>query len=398
MKKIFLLLPLLIIGLSLSMLNAGAKKSGSSKKSIFKAPAAQRAYWPTKAWKIKKPEALGMKSDKLKIMEKYAFTRPAPESARKGIRTDGVVIIKNGYLVYENYGGSFTKDTLHITWSDSKSYTNALFGIAVKEKRLKVEDPAWKYFPSLKRGDHAKITIDMLLRMSSGLYSNETYEASPLKSTVNAMLFTTGHTDMAAYAARQDLEYPPGTRWEYASPTPNLLMAMLKKTMTPEEYDNYPWTKLFNVLGMKKVVWERDAAGTYVGSSYVYSTPRDMARFGYLFLNDGIWEGKRILPVGWVAYSTTIAPAYYTSKDLADDEKEDPAYGALWWLNRDVPEMNKKRALPDVPEDCFQAQGHWGQFIYVIPSLDMVVVYTGDNRDKTFSQNHFLKLVIDSIE
>ncbi len=397
MKKIYLLVPAVMIGLSLFFMTASAEKGGSSKKSIFKSPTAKRSYWPTKAWKTKKPDAAGMKSDKLKIMEKYAFTRPAPESERKGIRTDGVVIIKNGYLVYEKYAGGFTKDTLHITWSDSKSYVNALFGIAVKEKKLNIKDPAWKYWPSLNRGDHAKITIDMLLRMSSGLYSNETYEASPLKSTVNAMLFTSGHRDMAAYAAKQDLEYTPETRWEYASPTPNLLMAMLKKTMSTKEYDSYPWKKLFDVLGMKKVVWEKDAAGTFVGSSYVFSTPRDMARFGYLFLNDGNWENKRILPAGWVTYTTTVAPAYYTSKDLSEDEKDDPAYGALWWLNRDVPEMNKKRVYPDVPEDCFMAMGHWGQFIYVIPSLDLVVVYTGDNRDKTFDQNRFLKLIIESI-
>ncbi len=394
----------LVVSLLLSLLlidspeNADAESKGDSKKSIFKAPAAKRTYWPTRAWRAKKPEDTGMSSKKLQLMEKYAFTRLKPESERKGIRTDGVVIIKNGYLVYEKYAARFTKDTPHITWSDSKSYVNALYGIAVKEKRLKISHPAYRYWPSLKRGDHKKITIDMLLRMSSGLYSNETYEASPLKSTVNAMLFTSGHRDMAAYAARQDLEYRPGTRWEYASPTPNLLMAMLKKTMTAKEYDSYPWKKLFNVLGMKNVTWERDAAGTYVGSSYVFSRPRDMARFGYLFLNDGIWEGKRILPAGWVTYSTTIAPAYYTTRDLADDEKEDATYGALWWLNRDVPEVNKKRLYPDVPEDCFMAMGHWGQFIFVIPSLDMVVVYTGDNRDKSFKENTFLKLIIDSIK
>ena len=168
--------------------------------------------------------------------------------------------------------------------------------------------------------------------------------------------------------------------------------------MTHEQYNNYPWKKLFNVLGMKNVVWERDAAGTFVGSSYVFSTPRDMARFGYFFLNDGIWENRRILPAGWVSYSTAITPAYYTTKDLSDDEKNDPTYGALWWLNRDVPEMNKKRVYPDVPEDCFMAMGHWGQFIFIIPSLDIVVVYTGDNRDKTFKVNTFLKLIVKSVQ
>jgi len=147
---------------------------------------------------------------------------------------------------------------------------------------------------------------------------------------------------------------------------------------------------------MKKVVWERDVAGTFVGSSYIFTTSQDMARFGYLFLNDGIWEGKRLLPQGWVAYSTTIAPAYYTTK-LSKSDMADPAYGALWWLNRDIPEKNMKRAFPDAPDDMFIAMGHWGQYIFIIPSLDMVIVYTGDNRDDAFNINTFLKLIIDSI-
>jgi len=122
-----------------------------------------------------------------------------------------------------------------------------------------------------------------------------------------------------------------------------------------------------------------------------------MAKFGYFFLNDGMWEGKRILPEGWVKYSTTVAPAYYTT-ELSKEDIEDGPYGALWWLNRAVPEKNVPRPLPDAPEDTFSAQGHWGQFIYVIPSLDLVVAYTGDNREKVFSSNTLLKLIIDSIK
>ena len=372
-------------------------KAISMKPSPFRAPAKKRDYWPTKTWRVKAPAQLGMSAEALKKVEEYAFTRTGPESERKGIRTDGLVIIKDGYLVYEKYAGGFDKNKVHLTWSDGKSFVNALYGIAVKEGRLKVSDPAYKYWPSLKRGDHRKITIDHLLRMSSGLYANETYEASPLESTVTAMLFTTGRRDMAKYAADQDLEAAPGTFWEYSSPTPNLLMAMLKKTMTQREYDRYPWTRLFNKIGMKNVVWERDAAGTFVGSSYLYARPRDMAKFGYLFLNDGVWNGERILPKGWVSYSTTIAPAYYKT-ELTERQKTYGTYGAFWWLNQPIPEIGKGKTFPDAPDDTFAAQGHWGQFIYVIPSLDLVVAYTGDNREKVFSENTLLKLIIESIK
>jgi CubicO group peptidase (beta-lactamase class C family) len=375
-----------------------AANAGDGGKSLFAPPKAARAYWPTDGWRVKRPEDVGMSAAKLKAMDEYAFTRVGPEAERRGIRTDGLVIIKNGYLVFEKYAGGFNKDRVHLTWSVSKSFTNALYGIAVKEGRLKVEDPAYKYYKALDRGDHRKITIDHLLRMSSGLYSNETYEASPLKSTVNAMLFTTGHKDMAAYAAAQDFEAAPGEKWEYASPTPNLLMAMLKNTMTAAEYDRYPWDRLFNVIGMKNAVWERDAAGTFVGSSYVYATPRDMAKFGYLFLNDGMWEGRRVLPEGWVRYSTTLAPAYIKT-ELDAEDRIDANYGALWWLNMGVPEKNMPPVYPDAPRDMFMATGHWSQMIFVIPSLDMVIAYTGDTREKSsFSRNRFLKLIIDSIE
>ena len=329
-------------------------------------------------------------------MEAYAFTRTGPESERAGIRTDGVVIIKDGYLVYERYAGGFSKDKRHLIWSCSKSFTNALYGIAVKEGRLKVSDPAWRYYPPLDRGEHRRITIDHLLHMSAGLYTNESYEASPLKSTVNAMLFTTGHRDMAAYAASQALEAAPGTKWEYSSPTANLLMAMLKNTMDASTYTAYPWTRLFEPLGMRSAMWERDTAGTYVGSSYVYINPRDMARFGFFFLNDGIWEGRRLLPEGWVKYSTAVTPAMRTTR-LSEKDRAEGAYGAQWWLNRAVPEWNIPRAFPDAPEDLFCASGHWGQQIFVIPSLDMVIALTADNRDGSFDDNHFLKLILEGL-
>lgn len=386
------LVPVIVVGTFL----AGVPAAAAPGSSLFAPPAVQRDYWPTREWRTKSPAEVGLNPAALKRMEAYAFRRTGAEAERLGIRTDGVVIIKDGYLVYERYAGGFNQDKRHLIWSCSKSVTNALYAIAVKEGRLKVSDRAYRYYPALAGGGHRGITIDHLLRMSSGLYTNESYEASPLRSTVNAMLFTTGHSDMAAYAASQPLEAAPGAKWEYSSPTSNLLMAMLKNTMDAATYRDYPWTRLFGPLGMRSAVWERDAAGTYVGSSYVYITPRDMARFGFLFLNDGIWEGTRLLPEGWVNYCTTVAPAMRTTP-LSPKERAEGAYGAQWWLNRAVPEWNIPRAFPDAPEDLFYASGHWGQQIFVFPSLDMVIAITADNRDESFDDNHFLKLILEGL-
>ncbi len=364
--------------------------------SLFKPPNAERDYWPTKEWRTKTFAEVGLDPASIQNMEQYAFTRSSPESERQGIRTDGVVIIKDGYLVYEKYASEYNAEKRHLIWSASKSVTNAIFGVAVKDGFVRLDDPAYLDYSPLNREETHTITINHLLRMSSGLYSNEMYESSPLDSTVNAMLFSTGHQDMGAYAALQPVIAPPDTHWEYSSLTSTLLMAILKNKMEPRIYDAYPWKGLFDPIGMKSAVFEMDVSSTFVGSSYVHLTPRDMARFGFLFLNDGVWDGEQILAEDWVRYSTTVAPAMQTTKLTVDDLSEG-TYGAQWWLNRSAPEWGIPIAFPDAPEDLFYASGHWGQAIFVIPSMDMVIAYTADNRDDSMDYNHFLKLILEGI-
>jgi CubicO group peptidase (beta-lactamase class C family) len=376
---------------------AALSQSGPPGSSLFVPPPGKRDYWPTQEWRAKTLAEVGMDPAAIQQMEAYTFQRSGSEAERAGIRTDGVVIIKDGYLVYERYAGGFNADQRHLIWSCSKGVTNALIGIALKEGLIQVSDPVYRYYPPLDRSDTRTITFDHLLRMSSGLYTNESYEASPLKSTVNAMLFSAGHQDMGAYAAKQPVIAPPGSHWEYSSLTTTLIMAILKNTLDGKTYAEYPWTRLFDPLGMRSAVWERDVSGTFVGSSYVYLTPRDMARFGFLFLNDGVWEDQRLLPQDWVRYSTTVAPAMQTTK-LSPQDRLGGSYGAEWWLNRAVPEWDIPRAFPDAPEDLFYANGHWGQTIFVIPSLDMVIAITADNRDDSFDTNHFLKLILDGVK
>jgi CubicO group peptidase (beta-lactamase class C family) len=272
-----------------------------------------------------------------------------------------------------------------------------MYGIVTRMGLLSLEDPVYRYYPALDRQDSRGITFDHLLHMSSGLYAKEGFESSPLGSTVNAMLFSLGHEDMGAYAARQTAIAEPNTRWEYSSLTSTLLMAILKNAMDLKTYQEFPWKQLFDRLGMHSAIWERDVSGTFVGSSYVYLTPRDMARFGFLFLNDGVWEGQRILSEGWVRYSTSVAPAMQTTQ-LSAKDLEEGSYGAQWWLNRAVPEWGIPSAFLDVPEDLFFADGHWGQEIFVIPSLDMVIAVTADDRDGATNWNHFLKLVLEGVE
>lgn len=344
-----------------------------------------RSYWPNAGWKTKSPKELGVDAAALDKAFAYAFQRTGDEINRKGIRTDSLVVIYKGYLIKEQYTRKYKANTPHLAWSMTKSFVNTLFGIAVKQGLVSLNDKASKYIKSLETKVARNVTVKQLLNMVSGLCWNEGYEASPLKSTVIKMLYTAGRDNMGAFATQQGMCFQPGTHWYYSSGTSNLLMLILRSILK-KKYEAYPWTSLFDVLGMKGVTWERDQSGNFVGSSYLHAPPRQLAKYGFLYLNDGVWNGKRVLPEGWVKFTGTV-PA-------ADPEG---IYGAHWWLNVGRPEKNIAPRFPDAPRDTLVASGHWGQYLFVIPSKDLVVVRMGDDRQKIFSRNTLLKLIIASL-
>lgn len=352
---------------------------------------ARTTSYPTTDWTELSPEKAGINREKLKNLEQYLFTTTGREEERKGVRTDAFVLIRGGNLVYEHYARDFHKNRRHLIWSVTKSFANALVGMAVADGKMKIDESASKYFPALTGGGKEQIQIDHLLRMSSGLEWSEGYEASPLKSSVIAMLYTRGRNDMASFAAEQDLGHPPGTHWYYSSGTTNIIMALLKNAYGDQKFEELIFSRLLKGIGMRFATFERDTANTPVGSSYLYTTARDLARFGYLYLHDGVWQGRRLLPEKWVRYTTTMAPAYYTTDIKEEDHKDNP--GAQWYINVGIPERGQKPPWPDAPADTFAALGHWGQSMYVIPSLDMVAVRLGDDRDGSFDKNKYLALL-----
>jgi CubicO group peptidase (beta-lactamase class C family) len=206
------------------------------------------------------------------------------------------------------------------------------------------------------------------------------------------MLYGEGQRDMGRFDARHHRRDPPGTSWLYSSGDTNALSSAVGSVLSPKYGDRFPWKVLFDPIGAKHVAFERDGAGTYVGSSYWYATARDAARFGYLYLNDGCWNGQRIEPEGWVSESTSVNPVFLKQR-LASDPTD--RYGRLWWLNRSVPPLGFPVPYPHVPEDAYFAEGHWGQTISVLPSLDMVIVRFADDRDSSaLDFDHFLELAI----
>ena len=262
------------------------------------------------------------------------------------------LVLHKGMPVAEAYDPQFGKETRFLSWSMAKSFTNALVGILVNEGRMDVSQPA--EIEEWKGDDRSKITLNDLMQMQSGLEWNEDYGS---RSDVNVMLHCKG--DMDRFAFNQPLEYPAGTHWYYSSGTANIISFLLREQFnTDSAYYAFAYSQLFNRIGIDDAVFEVDAEGRFVASSYLYATARDYARFALLFQNDGIFNGDTILPEGWVEYTRT--PATQSNGE----------YGALFWLN-------KSRELPSAPENMYQCVGHDGQRIFLLPDQQLIVIILG---------------------
>jgi CubicO group peptidase (beta-lactamase class C family) len=330
----------------------------------------------------------------LEALDRYAFPARLPD--RKGIRTDGLLLLRGGAIVHERYADGFGPATPHVAWSCAKSLTAALAGVAVARGALDLDASICRQLPP--GGGHCGLTARHLLQLASGLDWSESYEGKGLQaSSVLAMLYGVGRADMAGFVRRHASRAPPGERFNYASGDSVLLSAVVGAALSPGLGASWPSVALFDPLGMESAVLERDAAGTVVGSSLWHATPRDMGRLGLLYLADGCWGGARLLPLGFVAASTALsAPSRSgAAGERAGAGRAGDRFGLGWWLNRPVPELGLPAPWAGVPEDAFAARGHWGQLIAVVPSLGLVVVRTADDREAgAFELGRFLALAI----
>ena len=225
-------------------------------------------------------------------------------------------------------------------------------GIAVREGLLDVSAPA--AVPEWQNDARAEITLDQLLRMSSGLEFNEDYVDQGISDVITMLMFD-GRHDTGGYAAAKPLLHPPGSFWSYSSGTTNIICRILRDTIGngPTGMLDFMQRELWGPLGMRSPTPRFDTAGTFIGSSFLFAMPQDFARFGYLYLRDGVWDGTRILPEGWVDYART--PTYNDGES---------AYGAHWWMKPDNP-------------DWFYASGYDGQRILLVPEKDAIIVRVG---------------------
>ncbi|WP_421525891.1 serine hydrolase domain-containing protein [Pseudomonas yamanorum] len=343
---------------------------------------AQAETWPEKDWSQGQP----LTGPAAKALDDYAFP-PRDDTTRKGIRTDALLIIRDGQIIYERYAAPTTASTPHLTWSISKSLMATVLGVAFGENRFKLTDPAARFYPPMKQ--HPSVTMADLLHWASGLDWQEDYEFAPLKSSVVAMLYTRGRHDMAEFTADTATFSAPGQAFRYSSGDSNLLSATLKGMLGHKAYIDYPWTALFQPLGIRNATWESDADETFVASSYAYLTARDLARVGLLMQRDGRWGDRQLLPKEWVTFNRQPFDRYKPGQDEA-------VPGGQWWLNREV--QGAAKPWPDAPADTFAALGHWGQALYVMPDEHLVIVRYGDDRDGSYRHNELLKRVLAAVQ
>ncbi len=309
--------------------------------------------WPTSAWPTGKLGP-GVDAARLASALEGAFSdQPASELGE----TQALLIVQGGQLVVERYGVGRGADETCRSWSMAKSITQALAGILVGDGALDIRAPAdapeWR-----SAGDpRGAITVDHLLRMSSGLRFVEVYSPDQ-PSDVIEMLFGAGRDDMAGFAAGFPLEHPPGRHFSYSSGTTNIICRRLAQSLgaSGEAFHAFMRERLFAEIGMSSADPRFDAAGTFIGSSYCYATPRDFARFGLLYLRGGVWDGARILPEGWVDYARTPT--------VQLPECADGPYGAHWWLDVAGP-------------GSFAASGYQGQHVVLCPDRDLILVRHG---------------------
>lgn len=283
--------------------------------------------------------------------------------------------LHKGEVVAERYDKGIRSDMKLLSWSMAKSFTNAITGIMAGDGLVDINAPM--DISEWQNDDRKNITLNDLLQMQSGLEWNEDYGA---RSDVNLMLHR--EQDMGLFALSKPLEHEPGSYWYYSSGSTNIVMRYLRSRFSSEEeFLAYIRSRLFAPLDIRNAVFEQDMSGTPIGSSYIYITTSDFARFGQLYLEDGCIDTLRVLPQGWVDYTATPA----------SDSKGN--YGAFFWLNQG-------KELPDVPEDMFYCKGHDGQRIFIIPSKDLVVVILGYSPlpDHVIDFNALLKDIIDNLD
>jgi len=350
----------------------------------LEAPPADSHPQPASLPEIAGPSVVAAESPELAAALDRAFAEPTQPPFR---RTKAIVVVKDGRIVAERYADGYGIDTPILGFSATKSVTSALIGILVRQGKLMRDKPApvaaWQ-----NEGDprHA-ITVDQLLRHTAGLALGSSLSASlgAALEPVNRMKFMV--SDMAAYAESIALETKPGEAWNYHDGNTLILSQLIRDAAggSPADVLFFARAELFGPLGMRHVTIEFDGVGTPEGSTQMLASARDWARFGLLYLDDGMVGGKRILPEGWAAYSASPTPNAWVG------------YGAGFWTNLGDSFGATYRIDHGWPRDAFFAKGTIGQYVIVIPSKHLVIARFGKTPNWPLDVDGVSRLVSDVV-
>ncbi len=316
-------------------------------------PRRLETYWPTEGWRYVTPEELGLDGSMLEDMVEDINSQPTV------MKTDSVVVIKNGYIVFEEYFNDYTKDTPHIIYSCTKSVVSTIFGIAHDNGAIpSLDTRLLDIFPDRAPANldewKESITLRDLLMMSGGFDARDSwlYEWENLDALHDA-------PDAVDYVLDLPMAFEPGSRFEYTNGVSHLLSCIITEKTGMSAAD-YGQEYLFTPLGITLDSWDTDNLGRNWGYNRIYITPHDMAKIGFLFLKEGEWDGEQIISTDWVHEATT----HRLDANLFD------GYGYQWWVG----------------DGYYTAMGYMGQFIMVFPEHEMIVVITGGTPE-TYDYN-----------
>lgn len=306
-----------------------------------------------------------------------AVTEQAFSGAYMG-RTSAVIVSQNGRIISERYKHGHTKFTSQRTWSVAKSIAASIIGVAVKDDLIQTDQKSNLTAWSRKGDPRQAITIENLLHMNSGLHT-------PVAGNRTDQIYFGGGL-VSHHATRNPIEAPPGQRWNYANNDTMLAMRALRESIGHDKrYWEFPFKSLLHKIGMYHTYPEMDWNGDFVLSSQVWTTARDLARLGQLYLNDGQWNGEQILPKGWAEYVASPA-SDQPDRYAANPDAPGRGYGAQFWLYKNY---------PGVPNDTYAALGNRGQFMIIVPSRNVVIVRRGyDYRGNYFDGPKFTAEVL----
>jgi len=355
-------------------------KPGEEKKDVNFTPTQVKSKLPdpsTQPWPMgdilpKDPLPAPLDAAKIKQAVDAAFEKPAEETA-------AFVVTWKGRLIGERYGENITMHTPLESWSMAKSVTATMMGVLINQGAYTLTQPApipeWQ-----SPGDpRAKIRIVDILQMSSGLRikSPSDPDFDPKGSYPDHLYLYTGRVNSFQYAATRPQQWPPGTVGRYRNTDPVLTNYLIRLAVEKrgEDYHSFPQRALFDKVGIRTMVIDTDPFGNFLGQGSDFMSGRDWARLGNLYLQDGIWNGERILPEGYTKFVSTVAPGWSADKR--------PIYGGFFWINGDG-------TLP-VPREAYYMAGAGGQTTLIIPSHDLVVVRLGHFKGNAAGSSGFNK-------